>query len=255
MKNLSCLRGNNRHQRSWMPAAFLALFIFGVAVSVGCNKETPVTIDTPSQSENFSADSAQTSDAQSLMFMYQGKLYEREEFQRIFQDKKFPITIVGDGLPEAEVVYVFDSEVDFKTWAKTTQFAGKFAQMENKISEARQRTKLNSSREISSERELDKGAFVLGGNATLYDLSGCRGTSITIQAGKRISSMVILNNKVSSVKITACSGTTVCELYDGVNYSGSRLIVTCSGPACPFSCNCTNLPFGFDNKASSVIVY
>jgi len=255
MENQSSLRRNRRLQSSPMPVVFLSMFILGVAFFVGCNKETPVTVDTQSRLENFSDESAQASDAQSIMFMYQGKLYEREESQRIFKDKKFPITIVGDGLPEAEVVYVFDSEVDFKTWAKTAQFAGKFAQIEKQISKARQRTEFDSPAEIFSENTLDKGAIVPGGSATLYDLWGCRGTSITIQAGKRISPMVILNNKVSSVKITTCSGATVCELYDGVNYSGSRLIITCSGSACPFSCNCTNLPFGFDNKASSVIVY
>lgn len=259
MKHLHFLRGNRKPQHSLLGVAFLPLFMLSAAVFVGCDQESPVSAEKQFPAENLSEAGTQETDSQAINFRYQGKLYTNEEFQRIFEGKEFPIMVAGDGLPEANIVYVFDSEADFNSWAKTTALAEKFAQREKLISE---RTAIDFLAESSGETTLEKSSSV-NGSATLYEHTYynyyVRGRSTTGRSGQVANNLALagLDRKVSSVRITTCLGVTICELYAGLNLTGTRKVLSFLSAACPgTSTSYYDLSrYNFNDRARSAAVY
>jgi len=271
MKNQLSLRWNRKPFYGLMSVVFLSLFMLSAVVFVGCDKETPVSVDEQSPSENLSDAIAQQESAQAIKFSYQGKLYTNEEFQKIFEGKEFPMMVAGDRVPEKNVVYVFDSKAAFEAWAKSTPFADRFAEMEKQISEAR--AKVESDPAIAESYSgilLGKGnpgsINVAGGSAKLYEHINFGGGSLpSVAAGYgyynltnvRFSNNVISNNKTSSVKVTTCAGWTDVYLFDGIGWTGSGKLLSFYSSRCP-STNSTTWKdlrqYNFNDKTSSFFV-
>jgi hypothetical protein len=68
-------------------------------------------------------------------YKFHGKEVKKEEAL------KFPIVAAGEGLPEEETVYVFDSHQDFAKWSKETRHAEKITQALRNIERAKQKEK------------------------------------------------------------------------------------------------------------------
>jgi len=124
MKHLFFSRGKLKYQNPLMPTVFSSLVILLAACVGGCEKENPLAVDNPERSETQAKILPQklTLNMDSAKFSFQGALYNSEEFQKPFKNIHSSIMVVGAGLPDNNVVNVFDSDAALTTWAKTTRF-------------------------------------------------------------------------------------------------------------------------------------
>lgn len=132
MKNLFNLRGSRKPQ-SLMLAVFLLIFVLAVFFTA-CDKEMPLAVDDKSHLEKQDrlpeATFRETANQEKVRFSFRGQFYEKEELSKRLAATASPIMLIGDGLPEANVVYVFESETEFNAWVANTPLAEKFRQVE-----------------------------------------------------------------------------------------------------------------------------
>ncbi len=267
MKHQLFLRRNRKAQIGFMSIAFLSLFMLLAAFIIGCDKETPTGVDKQPQPENPVGETAKTIEVQIDKFSYQGRLYEKEEFQRLFRDKEFPVMVSGMGSPDKDTVYVFDTEVDFKAWTRTTPFAEKFAEMDKQIAAARLQANSKPSAETSLGK--DNGTLSPGGIAVLFEHinfnKNTPGRFIPLRAGFGIPNLVNwgFNDTGSSLKVATCAGYTFCWLIEDVNYNGLFKIFR-AAPSPTYPCieyqwkdlrqYILRYPVTWNDQASSMIV-
>jgi hypothetical protein len=243
MKNQLFLRGNRKPQNVLMSVVFLSLFMLVAAFMAGCDKDAPLGVDKhsnlESQNEQAKKLPSVTMDLEAAKFSLNGKLFTKEEFQRMTKDVEPLIIVAGTGLPETNVVYAFDSEAAFNDWAKTTQFADKFVQMLQHTSDTSVRKTLGS-----------------GGWAKLYDGNFSGTTPGKYSSPTNKPSLGTFDNKTSSVDVYAGSSKTSCALYQNSNYGGRKLILTnaLSGWLVRFD-QSVLVYYSFNNITSSVKVY
>lgn len=83
-------------------------------------------------------------------FKLHGKELKREEAL------KFPVMAAGDGLPEENTVYVFDSHQDFLKWSKETKQADTIDQTSQKIEKIKQNEKGDNTAAKQRQEKLAK---------------------------------------------------------------------------------------------------
>ena len=134
MKHQLFIRGNRNPQRSLLGVALLSLFMLLAAFFTACDKEMPLAVDDKSHLEKQDrlpeAAFRETANQEKVRFSFRGQFYEKDELSNRLADTVSPIMLIGDGLPEANVVYVFESETEFNAWAANTPLAEKFRQVE-----------------------------------------------------------------------------------------------------------------------------
>jgi hypothetical protein len=122
------------------------------------------------------------------------------------------------------VVYVFDSEADFKVWMQTTPFADKIVEMEKQIAEARQQAKSAPSSKMSIGKTLSRGGSAILNDA--FDFKGNWFPFVPLPATNVVPYVGDgFNDRARSAKVYNFLGTTVCALYEHINYGGLQLII------------------------------
>jgi hypothetical protein len=225
MKPQFILHGNRKSQNCLMAFAFLCLFTVSAAVFTACDKQSPLAVDEQSLSNKPEAKPEIPSDAkvitfnpETVRFSYQGKLYPKEEFHARFKGKEFPVMMTGTGLPEENVVYVFDSEADVDTWGKTTRMADQFVQLSQKLSAAKQQSQVKGAPNANRIQSL-------GGSATLYDGYTQTGTPFYRAVTSLVPTLGSFDNRASSLQIyNPPGGITVCAVYSSTYYTGTQFI-------------------------------
>jgi hypothetical protein len=204
MKNQLFFRRDRKHRRSPMSIAFLSLFMLSAAFFTACDQEVPLA-------------EKRTENAEAYRFSYQGKLYEAEEFEKLFKDKVFPLMVTGTDMPDTNTIYVFDSNAAYQGWAQTTPLADKLAQVDEAAAKARNNTNMNST-------SLSKGAGY-GGAAILYD-GIFAGTSFSGWAPSIITTLSSFNARASSVLMyNPRPLKTIISLYSRPNFQGEQFII------------------------------
>lgn len=232
-----------------MKRFFLLFAAFVLMASLGCNDAKKP----PEESEKII-------EVKIAKFSYQGKLYEKDEFSRIFKDKEFPVMVSGMESPDKDVVYVFDSEAAFKTWTQTTPLAEKFAEMDKHIAEARKQAESQDSSQTAPGK-----ISSVGGSAILYEhdkLVGIAFPQFPLPATNVIPNLgnFSFDEKASSAKVyNKFFGTfTVCALYEHPTYRGVQLLLVSNLPNTIFIwLDLAVFPFPqgtWTDKASSMIV-
>jgi hypothetical protein len=242
MKNQPLSRGNDKSQAGFTGVGFLSLFILSAAFITGCEKDTPLGVDhqaKPEPEQNAEVENLPSIsvDLETATFSFNGKHLAKEEFQGVLGSNASLIIVAGTGLPEANVVYAFDSETAFEGWARTTRLAEQLAQMSQHTSQT-------------------GAAKVLGpgGWARLYD-GNLSGSSVLYFSPRLVSFLGSFNDRTSSVSVFAGSIATGCALYQHINYGGRRLVLTSGTPGLLVNFSQSVLSyFGFNNFASSVIL-
>jgi len=213
-------------------AMFVALFALSAIAFIACDKQNALVEPKPENTEAYK-------------FSYQGKLYEAEEFQKLFKGQEFPLMVSGTNTPEKDVIYVFDSKADYQGWAQATPLAGKLAQVDEAIAKARNNTDPNST-------SLSKGSGA-GGYAILYDGISA-GNYFWGYATSIVSTLALFDNVTSSVEVSNPSGSfmTVCSIYSLPGFQGSQYMMFTQGSS-KYTVNLTGIP-GWNNNTSSFIV-
>jgi hypothetical protein len=225
MKPQFILHGNRKPQNYLMAFAFLCLFTVSAALFTACDKQSPLAVDEQSQPDKPEAKPEIPPDAkvitfnpETVRFSYQGKLYKKEEFQALFKGKEFPVMLTGTGLPEENVVYVFDSEADIHTWGKTTQSADQTAKISAALAAGKQQRHSKNS-DVNRMQSL-------GGSATLYDGYTQTGTPFYRRVTGLAPTLGSFDNRASSIQVYNPPGFTMtaCALYSSTYYGGSQII-------------------------------
>jgi hypothetical protein len=117
------------------------------AFFTACDKESPVSVNEQAGNEKEMAQAQELSDPaiqQELMkpvttqYFYQGKIIAKEEFESLSKRSVPVFTVTVAEQSDRHVAHVFDSEEALYSWAATTEFAAKFAQLREVIVQARQ---------------------------------------------------------------------------------------------------------------------
>lgn len=277
MKHLFLPHRNRDHQRSLLGVSLLSLLLLSAVFFVACDQQNPVAVDQQSRSEQSDRVKEllpnviiQTMDMETARFSFQGKLFNREEFHQMFKDKTFSTVVAGTGLPDENVIYAFDSETAFNDWAKTTQFADKFAQMNETASEAEPRAGAVYYDELPSKAVLAKVSQTQKAVALLFEHINYYGQGFVCYSPSRFPQLPkYINNESSSVIVSNYSSTkTVFAFYNFKNYNkdnpnAKQMIITVYGAWQGWSCpdlehaNFPPFPFIFDfnDLFSSMKVY
>lgn len=229
----------SKKQRNPLATMLLAVFMLSAALFTACDNKNPLVEQQTEETE--------TLNTEVFKFSYNGKLYESKEFEKLFKDKEFPLMVTGTSLPEKNVIYVYDSEADYQNWAQSSPFAGKLAQVEKKVAEAR----INSDSNPTSPSK----SSGIGGWAQLFDYSNYSGTDFYAYATSILSSLSRFDNKASSVRVYNPSNSfaTICSLYMGSGFQGSQFIIINQNSNYTYYFNLTSVS-GWSNVTSSFIV-
>jgi len=241
MKHLFSLRGNRKPFYGLLSVVFLSLFMLSAVVFVGCDNNAPLAVDDQSDLEQQGQQTEPlqtiTMNLEKAKVNFEGKLYEKDEFQKVLNSPASLIIVAGTGLPETDVVYAFGSETTFNAWAKTTKFADKFAQL------------LQETPDVGLEKTLGPGGW-----AKLYD-GNLSGTNKLYYSPTNKSTLGTFDNKTSSVDVYAGSSKTSCALYQNTYYGGRWLILTAYAPWLVRFDQSVLTAYSFNNITSSVKVY
>lgn len=213
----------SRWSRGLIAAVLLSLFALTAALFVGCDKESPVSGDDQvgtaekldEQTESRSDANVQMISLATAKYSYRGILYNKEELQKMFKNSQPHIMFIGVGLPEGNVVYVFDSEADFRVWAKNVQLANKFPE----YPQAREHGENKSLTKSAGEQTIAPS----GGGATLYNAT-YTGTNRYYPAPRSFAFLGDFSYKTSSVQVHCANANSPvnCTLQD--DYGNSILI-------------------------------
>jgi hypothetical protein len=210
------------------------------AFFTACDKEMPIAVDEQHNTEEQYV-RVKLIDWEKVRFWYQGKLHQENEFRDLHKKSAELIMVAGSGLPEANVIYTFDSEADMNIWAKNVGLADKFAQ-------------------INAPYSGSKVAKVTGTNGWIRLWEGnFRGDSRRINwvspYGKKAFTGSF-NNEASSLEIFPGNNWTGCELYDNDNYTGLMKRFYWDVPGTIGYLEKSDfIRFGIDEKIGSVRVY
>ena len=211
--------------------AFLTTLIFN-----GCTKES---------NSNF----VQDIDSPSVIFKYHGKEYNSNK--AIFETPEQVSFVVSENL-----VYLFDNHEEFEEWAKTTEYANKITQLENKRksilefanfhntlgefykSGIIQQDFIDYCNSLENSQQSNKSDFSVSLNSEKYG----KGDNFVVLNKLPYAFLIGFDNQASSV-----SGglTFVITLYENIFFGGKSIILLIVAPDLSI--------FGFNNKTSSVI--
>lgn len=293
MKNQPSSCWNLRH-RIVISAAFLSLVMVLAAFFVACDKESPVSVNEQAGKEREMAQAQELSDPaiqQELMkpvttqYLYQGKVIEKEEFESLFKRSEPVFTVTVAEQSDQHVAHVFDSEETLYSWAATTEFAAKFAQLREVILQARQGKGVNlpigtlpdkTARKQTLTARTDNIIFYEWEKDELFkwlyawhqftplprvipDLRSYQYSNLNRHNYPRGTQGVPknMNNNISRYfGTTPTPYDIVVALFDGLNYTGSMYAVVHfarSAPPYYYESNLEKDPM--NNKASSLIAF
>lgn len=236
---------SSRWNRRLIPAVFLALVVLLSIFMAACDKEIPLAGDEPSKEQEENVVTLEPA-----KFAYRGQLYPREEFQRKFSGTEFPIMVTGIGLPEENVVYVFDSEPNFNAWANTSPFSEKLTIVTKLASEAKQKADANSTLSV-------KGTMAPGGWLYLFrDIFA--GPVKVYPVTSIFSSLGSFNKQASSGWLynppNLFPAYTICALYTSTNWVGSQIIYVNSRVNSTLKFDLTKYLFWNDAPQSLIVI-
>jgi hypothetical protein len=209
MKNQLSFRWNRGH-RNLMNVVFLFLFAVLSIFTTACDKNAPVAVDKQAdleqkkeQQEVLSKDvKVQVLNLETAQYSYQGKLFKREELERVIGKNQSPFLVAGLGQPEENVVYVFDSQNEFDSWAKSTGLT-------DKLSQLNKQTGGTGDKGILSHGWARLWDHYYWSNGIPYGYGDNRFFSVPSSA----STLGTFNNEATLVNIYSSTYVTYCDIY------------------------------------------
>lgn len=204
--------------------------------------------------------------AEQYSFLFSDFLLPNSDGQKMISSIETPILATGEGLQEGNLIHVFDSQEAFDAWARTTEYADRFAKIDFIIGDARRQREMM----IGSVAEPTQGPKLLS-NKSIEQLSAANGRNGNVlQVERRSPAAVIYDeenfqgqwypiaasaipnlanvemyNKVSSLRVSG-----ICLLTDETYFNGMRLYIIGS----PLAEVPSLKSWGFDKVAASAII-